>query len=161
MQYLRIRRRPKTAIRAAPRRLQAKKPWEREWVAQKKSFDVMHVRACALFLSLSINNSRGRCVFYGSNGLNDGTTKTSHRETMVTFQACPDCPGVANETVPFLVPCPCLRPGQISRDCTIILGLKLATSNNDSACSQRFFFNSQVLNPGLIQPVLCADICIV
>ena len=107
----------------------------------------MHVRACALFLSLSINNSRGRCVFYGSNGLNDGTTKTSHRETMVTFQACPDCSGVANETVPFLVPCPCLRPGQMSRDCTIILSLKLAKSNNDSACSQRFFLISQVLNP--------------
>ena len=108
---------------------------------QKKSFDVIHVRACTLFLSLSINNSRERCVFYGSNGLNDGTTKTPQRETMVTFQACPDCPGVANETVPFLVPCPCIRPGQIARDCIIILGLKLAKSNNDSACSQRFCFN--------------------
>ena len=117
----------------------------------------MRVRACALFLSLSINNSRGRCVFYGSNRLNDGTKKNPQRETMVTFQACPDCPGVAYETVPFLVHCPCLRPGQISRDCTIILGLKLAKSNNDSACSQRFFSISQVLNPGLIQPVLCAD----
>ena len=32
--------------------------------------------------------------------------------------------GLLNETVPFLVPVPCLkiRPGQISRDCTIILG---------------------------------------
>ena len=32
--------------------------------------------------------------------------------------------GLLNETVPFLVPIPCLfiRPGQISRDCTIILG---------------------------------------
>ena len=118
----------------------------------------MHVRACALFLSLSINNSRGRFVFMAQmHGLNDGTTKTPQRETMLTFQACPDCPGVANETVPFLVPCPCLRPGQISRDCTIILGLKLAKSNNDSACSQRFFLISQVLNPGLIKPVLCAD----
>ena len=31
--------------------------------------------------------------------------------------------GLLNETVPFLVPVPCLgiRPGQISRDCTIIL----------------------------------------
>ena len=46
---------------------------------------------------------------------------------------------VANETVPFLVPVPCLRPGQISRDCTIFLGLKLAKSNNNSACSRRHF----------------------
>ena len=32
--------------------------------------------------------------------------------------------GLLHETVPFLVPVPCLfiRPGQISRDCTIILG---------------------------------------
>ena len=32
--------------------------------------------------------------------------------------------GLLNETVPFLVSVPCLiiRPGQISRDCTIILG---------------------------------------
>ena len=32
--------------------------------------------------------------------------------------------GLLNETVPFLVPVPCLfiRPGKISRDCTIILG---------------------------------------
>ena len=46
---------------------------------------------------------------------------------------------VANENVPFLVRVPCLRPGQISRDCTIILGLKIAKSNNNSACSRRYF----------------------
>ena len=52
--------------------------------------------------------------------------------------------GLLNETVPFLVPVPCLviRPGQISRDCTIILGLKLPKSNNNSACSRRFFKSS-------------------
>ena len=49
--------------------------------------------------------------------------------------------GLRNETVPFLVPVHCLviRPAQISRDCTIILGLKLPKSNNNSACSRRFF----------------------
>ena len=64
-------------------------------------------------------------------------------------QACPDCPGVANETVPFLVPVPCLRPGQISRHCTIILGLKLPKSNNNSACSRRFFKSVKFLNQAL------------
>ena len=61
--------------------------------------------------------------------------------------------GSLNETVPFfIVPVPCLiiRPGQISRDCTIILGLKPSKSNNNSACSRRFFksvkFLNQVLN---------------
>ena len=41
--------------------------------------------------------------------------------------------GLLNETVPFLVSVPCLiiRPAQISRDCTIILGLKLPKSNNN------------------------------
>ena len=35
--------------------------------------------------------------------------------------------GLLNESVPFLVPVSCLiiRPGQISRVCTIILGLNL------------------------------------
>ena len=112
---------------------------------------------CSVLVSVN-QQFEGKVCFYGSNDLNEGTTKTPQRETMVTFQACPDCPGVANETVPFLVPCPCLRLALISRDCTIILGLKLAKSNNDSAYSKRFFFLiSQVLNPGLIQPVLCAD----
>ena len=56
--------------------------------------------------------------------------------------------GLLNETVPFLVPIPCLkiRPGQISRDCTIILGLKLPKSNNNSACSRRFFKSVKFLN---------------
>ena len=42
--------------------------------------------------------------------------------------------GLLNET---LVPVLCLiiRPGQISRDCIIILGLKLPKSNNNTACS--------------------------
>ena len=53
--------------------------------------------------------------------------------------------GLLNETVPFLVPVPCLiiRPGQISRDCTIIL------SNNNSACSRRFFKSVKFLNQAL------------
>ena len=60
--------------------------------------------------------------------------------------------GLLNGTVPFLVPVPCLtiRPGKISRDCTIILGLKLPKSNNNSTCSRRFFkpvkFLDQALN---------------
>ena len=59
--------------------------------------------------------------------------------------------GLLNETVPFLVPVPCLkiRPGQISRDCTIILGLKLPKSNNNSACSRRFFKSVKFLNQAL------------
>ena len=49
--------------------------------------------------------------------------------------------GLLNETVPFLVPVPCLiiRPGQISRDCT----------NNNSACSRRFFKSVKFLNEAL------------
>ena len=59
--------------------------------------------------------------------------------------------GLLNETVPFLVPVPYLiiRPGQISRDCTIILGLKLPKSNNNSACSRRFFKSVKFLNQAL------------
>ena len=59
--------------------------------------------------------------------------------------------GLLNETVPFLVPVPCLiiRPGQISRDCTIILGLKLPKSNNNSACSRRCFKSVKFLNQAL------------
>ena len=59
--------------------------------------------------------------------------------------------GLLNETVPFLVPLPCLivRPGQISRDCTIILGLKLPKSNNNSASSRRFFKSVKFLNQAL------------
>ena len=52
--------------------------------------------------------------------------------------------GLLNETVPFLVPVPCL-----SRDCTIILGLKLPKSNNNSACSRRFFKSVKFLNQAL------------
>ena len=59
--------------------------------------------------------------------------------------------GLLNETVPFLVPVPYLinRPGQISRDCTIILGLKLPKSNNNSAWSRRFFKSVKFLNQAL------------
>ena len=59
--------------------------------------------------------------------------------------------GLLNETVPFLVLVPCLiiRLGQISRDCTIILGLKLPKSNNNSACSQQFLKSVKFLNQAL------------
>ena len=59
--------------------------------------------------------------------------------------------GLLNETVPFLVPVPFLiiRPGKISRDCTIILNLKLPKSNNNSACSRRFFKSAKFLNQAL------------
>ena len=50
--------------------------------------------------------------------------------------------GLLNETVPFLVSVPCLiiRPGQISRGCTIILDLKLPKSNNDIIAHVRHGF---------------------
>ena len=82
----------------------------------------MHVRAqvvaetwicdqlsCLLFSCFCQSTTRGEGVilwlkwFERRNNKNP-KLQTLHRDTMVTVQACPDCPGVANETVPFLVP---------------------------------------------------------
>ena len=57
----------------------------------------------------------------------------------VAYLALTVAPATEGKHAQIVLPVPCLRPGQISRDCTIILGLKLAKSNNNSACSRRYF----------------------
>jgi len=73
------------------------------------TFDTKHefaTNCLALFLVLSINNSRGRCVFMAQMVDRRKNKKTQianvHRDTMVTVQSCPDCAWFANETFPFL-----------------------------------------------------------
>ena len=72
-------------------------------------FDTKHefaTNSVALFLVLSINNSRGRCVFMAQMVDRRKNKKpqiaNATCDTMATVQSCPDCAGFANETVPFV-----------------------------------------------------------
>ena len=49
----------------------------------------------------------------------------------VAYLALTVAPATEGKQAQIVLPVPCLRPGQISRDCTIILGLQFAKSSDN------------------------------